>query len=264
MIVLKIGGGASINIPGIVADIAELQDQLIIIHGGNYERDTLASRLNIPINRLVSLSGVSSVESTDALMDLMMMAYSGLVNKRLVEACQKAGINAIGLSGIDGGLVRGRRNRGIRARVGDKKKVIRDLSGRPLGINANLLINLLDQGYIPVITVPILDEKGVAINTDNDEIVSVICRSMNVDQVIFLIEEIGLLRDSGDPRSLIKMMGYSEVLAGKEYGGRIGRKLIAISKMLEVGISKVYISDGRVNNPLRHILNGGECTIISQ
>lgn len=264
MIVLKIGGGASINIPGIVADIADLKDQMIIIHGGNYERDTLASRLNIPINRLVSLSGVSSVESTETLMDLLMMAYSGLVNKRLVEACQKAGINAIGLSGIDGGLIRGRRNPGIRARVGNKKKVIRDLSGRPIEINTNLLVSLLDQGYIPVITVPILDEKGVAINTDNDEIVAAICRSMGVDQVIFLIEEIGLLRNSGDPRSLIKIMGYSEVLTDNEHGGRIGRKLIAISKMLEAGISKVYISDGRVNNPLRHIFDGGKCTIISR
>ena len=106
------------------------------------------------------------------------MAYSGVRNKRLVELFRRQGVNAIGLTGLDGGLVQGARNRGIRVVEGGKKMMKRDFSGKPKSINASLLNLLLEQGYVPVVTIPIVDEDGFAINSENDDIVSELAQAV--------------------------------------------------------------------------------------
>ncbi len=100
MIIIKIGGGNSLNIPGIIADLAELKEQAIIVHGANAIRDKLLADLGIEKKVLTSVSGYSSVYTDQQALDVLIMAYAGLRNKRIVELCQQHGINAIGLSGV--------------------------------------------------------------------------------------------------------------------------------------------------------------------
>ena len=107
MIILKIGGGESINLKGIISDISELKEKVIIVHGANALRDKLGDEMNKPKKILESPSGYSSVFSDETEIDLKMMAYAGLQNKRIVELCQQNGINAVGLSGIDGKAIQG-------------------------------------------------------------------------------------------------------------------------------------------------------------
>ena len=114
MIIVKIGGGGDINIEGIVADLAALTEKFIIVHGANALRDKLAEDLGRPKRVITSVKGYASVYSDEKLIDVMMMAYAGLRNKRIVERCHQHGINAVGLSGIDGKLIQGKRNSGIR------------------------------------------------------------------------------------------------------------------------------------------------------
>ncbi len=114
MIIIKIGGGERINIRGVIEDLARLEEAFIILHGANALRDKLAHDLGRPKQVLTSVKGYTSVFSDEKLLDVMLMAYAGLKNKRIVEMCQQHGINAVGLTGIDGRLVRGRRNKGIR------------------------------------------------------------------------------------------------------------------------------------------------------
>ena len=102
MIIVKIGGGKNINVEGIVRELAEIDERLIIVHGANYYRDTLAERLGQPKKVVTSVSGYSSVFSDQEAIDVLIMAYAGLRNKRIVELCQRNGINAVGLSGVDG------------------------------------------------------------------------------------------------------------------------------------------------------------------
>ncbi|MFV2016444.1 MAG: acetylglutamate kinase, partial [Candidatus Heimdallarchaeota archaeon] len=171
MIIIKIGGADSINLEAIVRDIVTLQDQVIIVHGANAHRDKLLTHLNLEKKVITSLAGYSSVYSTREIIETMMMSYAGLINKKIVELCQRYGINAVGLSGLDGGLIRGKRNKGFRAEINGKKKIVRDLSGKPHEINYELLNLLISNGYTPVITMPILDEGGFAINSENDDVV---------------------------------------------------------------------------------------------
>ena len=257
MVIVKIGGGSTINIAGVVEDLTGLEEQFIIVHGANALRDELAENLGQPKQVLTSVKGYTSVYSDEKLLDVMLMAYAGLRNKRIVELCQQHGINAVGLCGLDGKAVQGKRNKGIRVYQGKKLKIVRDFSGKPQTVNAPLLQLLLDNGYTPVVTVPIIDEFNTAINTENDDVVRVLQQALQADVVINLIEAPGFLEDKDDPTSLLKKIPSSELGAREQQvEGRMKRKMLAFRKLFEHGASKVFISDGRGEHPVKDALAG--------
>ncbi len=257
LIIVKIGGGAAINVDGVVEDLAALQTQALVVLGANAARDDLAERLGTPRQTLTSVSGYSSVLSDEDALDAIVMAYAGLRAKRFVEACQRAGVDAVSLAGIDGRVVQGERNRGIRVREGGKTLIRRDLSGKPRSVNATLLGLLLDNGYTPVITIPIADENGFAINSENDDIVTALAAALAPERVVQLIEAPGFLADRGDESSVVAEMNRSELAAREaQVEGRMKRKMLALRKLFEAGAASVVIADGRVEHPLRDALAG--------
>ena len=257
MFIIKIGGGKSINVEGIIKDLSSLDEKFIIVHGANYLRDELAKSMNKPKKTLVSVKGYSSTYSDKEEIDMKMLAYSGLKNKRIVELCQQNNINAVGLSGLDGALIKGKRNRGIKVKEGEKIKLIRDFSGKPYEINKELLDLLLDNTYTPVLCIPIIDENNFAINSENDDIVRVLKNTMNADKVIQLIEAPGFLENKDDESTLVKEMSKQELeLRESQVEGRMKRKIFSLKKLFSEGSCKVYITDGRVENPITNALNG--------
>jgi acetylglutamate/LysW-gamma-L-alpha-aminoadipate kinase len=212
---------------------------------------------------LTSVKGYTSVYSDEKLLDVMMMAYAGLRNKRIVELCHRHGINAVGLSGLDGKIVQGRRNKGIRVYQGKKLKIVRDFSGNPQTVNAPLLQLLMDNGYVPVLTVPIIDEQNAAINTENDDVVRVLQQALHADLVINLIGAPGFLEDKDDESSLIPNIAAAELEAREQQvDGRMKRKMLAVRKLFEHGASKVIIADGRLEHPVADAL-AGKGTVIT-
>lgn len=263
MIIVKIGGGDGINITGIIKDLAELTEKFIIVHGANALRDKLAEDLGRPKQVLTSVKGYTSVYSDEKLLDVMMMAYAGVRNKRIVELCHQHGIDAVGFTGLDGRMIKGRRNKGIRVYQGGKLKVVRDFSGKPETVNKPLLKLLLDNGYVPVLTVPIIDEQNVAINTENDDVVRVLQQAFNANTVINLVEAPGFLKDKDDEASLIGTISPAQLERyEQEVEGRMKRKMLAIRKLFEQGATKVTISDGRSEHPIADAL-AGKGTVIA-
>jgi acetylglutamate/LysW-gamma-L-alpha-aminoadipate kinase len=263
MIIVKIGGGDGINIDGVIEDLSGLDDRYIIVHGANALRDRLAEDLGQPKQVLTSVKGYSSVYSDEKLLDVMMMAYAGLRNKRIVELCHRHGINAVGLSGLDGKIVQGRRNKGIRVYQGKKLKIVRDFSGKPQRVNAPLLELLLDNGYVPVLTVPIIDEQNAAINTENDDVVRVLQQALHAHLVINLIGAPGFLENKDDESSLIQKIAAAELEAREQQvDGRMKRKMLAVRKLFEHGASRVIIGDGRLEHPVADAL-AGKGTVIT-
>ena len=262
MYIVKVGGGEAVNLAGIADDLAAVDAPCVVVLGANAVRDDLAARLGSSTRTLTSVSGYTSVFSDETALDVIMMAYSGLRSKRFVETCQRRGVDAIGLSGIDARMVTGERNRGIRIREGGKTLIKRDFSGKPRAVNAALLRTLLDGGYTPVLTIPIADEKGFAINSENDDIVNVLQSALGAERIVQLIEAPGFLDDPADPESVVAVMSQAE-LAQREaqVEGRMKRKMLALRKLFEAGAAQVVISDGRVERPLRAALDG-EGTVI--
>ncbi len=258
MIIVKVGGGDSLNLHGIVADLAQLEQPYMIIHGANALRDRVAAQMGYNKQVITSLSGYSSVLSDEPAIDAILMAYSGLRNKRLVELCQQNGINALGLTGLDGRLVQGRRNRGIRVEENGKKMLKRDFSGKPQTINSELLKLLLDNGYVPVLTIPIVDETGTAINSENDDIVCALQKALDARLVLQLIEAPGYMEDINDPNSLHTHLSREQLaLREQQAQGRIKRKLHALNKLAQGSVETIVISDGRIEHPVRDALAGG-------
>ena len=113
MILIKIGGGSQLNLPAIAQDIQDLslKESVIVVHGANAERDRLAEKLGHATRYLTSPSGHQGVYTDEQAIEIMLMAYSGLVNKKIVALFRSHGINALGLSGVDGGLWQGERKK---------------------------------------------------------------------------------------------------------------------------------------------------------
>ena len=250
MYIIKVGGGGNINLEGVASDLAVLEEPFLVVLGANALRDQLGQRLGQEKVQLTSVSGYSSLFSDADAVDLIMMAYSGLSNRRFVEMCQKAGVNAVGLTGLDGRLIQGRRNRGIKVRENGKTMIKRDFSGKPVEVN-------VDKGYRPVLSIPIIDEAGFAINSENDDIVAVLQGALNADKVIQLIEAPGFLEDKDDEASVLKALPASE-LKEREVSveGRMKRKMLALGRLFDAGAAEVIIADGRVAHPVHDALAG--------
>ena len=257
MYIIKVGGGAGVNVAGVAADLAELRVPALVVLGANAVRDDIAQRLGTPRQVITSQSGYTSVFSDEPAMDAILMGYAGLRANRFVEMCQRRGVNAISLTGIDGRTVQGERNKGIRVREGGKTLIKRDFSGKPREANGALLKLLMDNGYTPVLTIPIVDERGYAINSENDDIVNVLQAAVGADKIIQLIEAPGFLDDAADESTVIREMTKAEVDRREAtVEGRIKRKMLALKNLLEAGSPEVIIADGRVERPLKDALDG--------
>ena len=262
MYIIKVGGGASINIEGIIEDLAAIDKPFIIVHGANALRDDIARKMGMEKQVLTSVSGYSSVFSDEDAINAILMSYAGLRNKRIVESCQRQGINAVGLSGIDGRLVQGKRNKGIRVRENSKTLIKRDFSGKPSTINTELLSLLLDNGYNPVLCIPIADENGYAINSENDDIVTCLAGVTNPECIFQFIEAPGFLDDAADETTIVKTMTGAELKAREaQVEGRMKRKMLALCSLFDQGAARVVIADGRTDHPLADAIAGHGTTI---
>lgn len=259
MIVIKIGGGEKINIENIAKDLATLKDDVVLVHGGNFYLDSYSQKLGIEKKFLESPTGLKSRHTTQEVIELMYMTYAGLANKKIVTALQKYGVNAIGLSGIDGKLIVGKKHDSLLAIVDGKKKVINDdLTGSVKEVNVELIESLLKSGLLPVITPPVITDEKVVINVDGDKIAAAIAKALNADKLIFFIEAPGVMGDLSDKNSLIKKAVKDDLKEmANTVEGRMKRKVIEIVKLLEMGIKEIIIADGRIENPLSDALNGG-------
>jgi acetylglutamate/LysW-gamma-L-alpha-aminoadipate kinase len=254
MIIIKVGGGRDINIKGIASGLSKLKEKFIVVLGANYERDKVLESLGKSKRIITSVSGYDSVYSDEDAISTIMMAYSGLRSKRFVELCQQHNINAISVSGIDAQLLRGQRNRGIKVREGSKLKILRDYSGKPKLVNSDFLGLLLENGYVPVITIPILDENNFAINSENDDIVALLQKELQANKIIQLIEAKGLLKNEDDHDSVILSLSKHKLQEWEnEVKGRIKRKVHALRKLSESSC-EIILSDGRVDNPIKNAL----------
>ena len=262
MWIIKIGGGASLNLLGIVRGLHKIPEPYIVVHGANNLRDELGQKLGVNQETVTSISGYSSVLTHEGTIDLQMMVYAGLRNKRLVEMCQQEGINALGLSGLDGGLIRARRNTGIKIMDHGKKRIIRDLSGKPEALNTDLIETLLEKGYIPLITVPLLDENGFAVNSENDDVVALLQKELKAATVLSFIEAKGLLERPENADSLVPRLTPDELVGWQDRtSGRMKRKLMSLVKLFSHGARKALLADGRIEDPVGAAL-AGQGTVI--
>jgi len=266
MLVIKIGGGAAIGetaYANFAADLAELNEPAVVVHGGNAEFSRLSAALGMPPRMIASASGRVTRYTDRATMDAMLMAYCGKVNKRLVAALQAAGVNAVGLSALDGAIATGRRKAVLRGTEDGKPKVLRDdHAGTIEQLDPRLVRLLLDAGYLPVLTPPALSHDGEPINVDGDKLALALAEALQADGLLFFSDTPGLLADRDDEASLIREIDAS--VPGAALAAASGRMTVKVEAALGAvgrGVGRVVFADARVEHPIRRAL-GGAGTVV--
>ncbi|MFH1086896.1 MAG: [LysW]-aminoadipate kinase [Chloroflexota bacterium] len=261
MIVVKVGGSEGINLPAVCRDIASLVlegQQLVFVHGGSARTNVVATKLGHPPEFVTSVSGYTSRRTDRETLRIFEMVYCGEINKGIVEMLQAAGVNAVGLSGIDGRLLEGTRKEAIKIVENGRRRVLRDdYTGTVQTVNVGLLRLLLDNGYLPVVTPPAISTESVAINVDGDRAAAKIAAALEADQLIILSNVPGLLREFPDESTLIAHIDPEHAQQSMEHaGGRMRIKVLGAIEAIQEGVKKVTFADGRVDAPVRAALAG--------
>lgn len=263
MIIVKVGGGKSINWDYLARDLSSINEKIIIVHGANAWMKDISKKLGFTERMITSPSGHISRYTDSKTMEILTMVYCGLVNKKIVSCLQKHGINAVGLSGADGKLWLGRKKEAILSKVGSKTKIITDsLTGKVESVNVELINMLLNKNYTPVVTIPAITADGDLINVDNDRAVSVMAKDLKVKILVFLFEAVGLLENPDDPTSKIdriKKDNLEKYISLSE--GRMKKKLLGVKEAFAEGVQTVYFGDGRIKKPVSSALNGAGTVI---
>ena len=266
MLLIKTGGGKNINWDGVCRDVAEIleSESVVLVHGASVRRDELAARLSVPVRKVVSPSGVSSVYTDAEAMEVFLMAYAGLANKQIVARFQDHGVNAVGLSGVDGRLWQAKAKKEILIVENGKTKLLKDnLSGRVEKTNVGLLRILLDHGYLPVVCAPALSFENEIVNTDNDFAAAVMAGELGIERMVYLFEAPGLLRDPDDEGSLISSIDRFKIEEFLPFAReRMKKKILGVMRAVDAGVKAVYFGDGRAETPVKDAL-GGKGTVIA-
>lgn len=260
MLIVKVGGGKTINWEFIAEDLKSIlkKEKVVLVHGANAIRDEIAKKMGHPTKMIISPSGVSSVYTNKEAIDIFLMSYAGLINKRIVATLQRAGVNAVGLSGVDGRLWEGAQKKQIYSVENGKTRLINDnLTGRVEKINTELISLLLNKKYTPVICPPAITDNGEIINTDGDMATIEMARALGVNTIMYLFESPGFLQNFPDESSRIPIINASEIDNIFEMAqGRMKKKVLGIKKAFEYGVTKIYFGDGRIKYPITNCLEG--------
>jgi acetylglutamate/LysW-gamma-L-alpha-aminoadipate kinase len=255
--VVKIGG--SLDDPaGLLDDIAAHDGPLIVVHGAHRVLDDLALRLGHPPRFVTSSGGATSRYTDVTAMDHFLMAYCGLVNKRLVQRLLGRGVAAMGLAAMDGGMVRGRRRADCRVREDGRTLVLHgDHAGTIEQVDSALLHTLMERGFTPVLCPPALGDDGAPINVDGDRLAAELAIAVGAPRLIIATDTAGFLANPSDPTSTVARASADELgaLAGSAHG-RARVKIAAVGRALAGGVAEVGLCDGRGAHPLRAALAG--------
>ncbi|MFF9336174.1 acetylglutamate kinase [Streptomyces albogriseolus] len=257
--VVKCGGTAEVQAEAVCAGVARLVREkrpVVLVHGGSAMVTELAGRLGVPLGELVSPDGTVSRRTDPATLEVVTLALAGKAKPALLMALARLGVPAVGLTGLDAGLLRARRKTALRAVVDGRTVVVRDdRSGRLSSVATPLLHALLAEGTVPVLSPPALAEDGLPVNVNADRVASAVAGAMGAERLVLFTGAPGVLADSSDPGSL---HAEYRVREGRDpaVGGGMTVKLTAAREALEAGVGDVRIADGRFARTVADALDG--------
>lgn len=239
IVVVKYGGNAMINEQlkqQVMEDIVLLWligIKIVLVHGGGPEISDLMGRLG---KKAEFVDGLRVTDKETA--DIVQMVLAGKVNKTLVNLLEMKGGRAMGISGMDGRL--------IEAEIKDERL---GYVGRITSVNITPINDLLEKGYIPVVSTVGCDRQGNNYNINGDTAAAFIAGALRAERLIMMTDIAGILRDRNDPSTLIPDVDISEAEKLKEQGvvsGGMVPKVDCCIEALKKGVKNVVIMDGRV------------------
>ena len=238
-VVIKYGGNAMINEDlkqQVMEDIALLWligVKVVLVHGGGPEISQTMKRLG---KEAVFIDGLRVTDKETV--DIVQMVLAGKINKTLVNLIQMKGGHAVGLSGIDGGI--------IEAKVKDKRL---GYVGEITKIRTQPITDLLEKNYIPVVSTVASDRMGNTYNINGDTAAAYLAGALGAERLIMMTDIAGILMDKDDPSTLIPSITVSDAKKLYDQGivsGGMIPKVDCCIEALEHGVNNVVIMDGRI------------------
>ena len=268
-VVVKIGGARAVDPAGALADVAALVDggeDVVVTHGGSTTVDDTLERLGMEPEYVETPSGVVGRFTDADTMDVFEMVLPGLLNTEMVAGLQSEGVDAVGLSGVDGKLLHGPRKSAVRVVEDGKRKIRRgDHSGSIKEVNAGVLEAMLADGYTPVVSPPMAgaDKNGegesvvTPVNTDADRSAAAIAGALDATLVL-LTDVPGILEDPEDDATLIESVETGEDWERLEAAaeGFMSRKVMAIEEALDSGAESAVVADANAEAPISSAIDG--------
>ena len=239
IVVVKYGGNAMVNEQlkqQVMEDIALLWligVKVVLVHGGGPEISETMKRLG---KEAVFVDGLRVTDRETV--DIVQMVLAGKVNKTLVNLIQMKGGHAVGLSGIDGGIIEAKMKNEALGYVGEITK-----------IRTQPITDLLEKNYIPVISTVASDRQGNTYNINGDTAAAYIAGALGAERLIMMTDIAGILKDKDDPSTLIPVGTVAEAKQLQEDGivsGGMIPKVECCIEALEHGVKHVVIMDGRI------------------
>ena len=225
--------------------------RICVVHGGGKQLSELANKLGIE-QTIIEGRRVTD----DATLEMAKMIFAGKINTDILAALRHRGIEAVGLSGVDGNIVHAEKRPPkeiLNRETGVKDKVDFGHVGDVVQINARLLTVLLDHGYLPVISSLGADDEGMVFNINADTIASEIAVQLQAEKLILLSDVDGIYLTAGDPNTKVSRVTATEagelISSGAASGGMIP-KLQSIILLLERGVHSAHIISGTKRNAL--------------
>lgn len=239
IVVVKYGGNAMINdrlkeaVMGDIVLLSLIGVKVVLVHGGGPEITEMIGKVG------KETQFVDGLRVTDKeTVDIVQMVLAGKVNKNLVNLLQIKGGKAIGLCGMDGHM--------IKAEVKDKRL---GFVGEVTDVNVDPVLDVLEKGYIPVVSTVGCDDEGNVYNINADTVASRLAGALQAECLISMTDIVGLLRDKDDPTTLIPKVYVSDapqlIRDGVISGGMIPKVNCCI-EAIRRGVNKVFIIDGRI------------------
>ena len=240
IIVIKYGGNAMINeelkaaVMGDMVLLSLIGIKVVLVHGGGPEITEMLAKIG---KETKFYNGLRVTDEESA--KIVQMVLAGKINKNLVNLLQNIGGKAIGLSGMDGNL--------IEAKPIDFENL--GYVGEITNVNTQPILDVLEKGYIPVISTVGCDNEGNVYNINADTAAAAIAGSLGAECLISMTDICGILRDKDDPSTLIPLINVSEapqlMREGIISGGMIP-KIECCIEAIRRGVGKVFVMDGRV------------------
>ncbi len=255
--VVKLSGKATENhenLSSLAEELALLHQvgiRLCVVHGGGKQLSDLASMMGI---KQTIIDGRRVTD--DATLEMAKMIFAGKINTDILAALRNRGIEAVGLSGVDGNIVHAERRppkEVLNRETGEREHIDFGHVGDILEINARLLMVLLEQGYLPVISSLGADAEGTVFNINADTIAAEIAVQLQAEKLILLSDVDGIYLREGEPETKLSRLTKDEaeglVRDGKATGGMIP-KLQSIIALLGRGVHSAHILNGSARNAL--------------
>lgn len=233
-----------------IALLESLSIRVVVVHGGGPQASALSRRLGIE-PEIVAGRRVTSPE----VLEVAKMVYGGTINVDILAALRAHGVPAVGLSGIDAGLVTTHRRPPVSVREDDGVERLVDFGevGDVVAVDPSLIELLLPRGYVPVVASLAADGEGRPLNINADSLAEALARALAAKKLIYLTGAPGLLRDPDDPTSLVAFAGPEDLeamLASGTVRGGMRPKVEACLRAVAGGVRRTHIIDGRVPDAL--------------